>query len=299
MVALAARLAAVGGHEACVSLALAAARPREAVLVRVVAALALLARQQLLERGERAGGAAGRVDAVARVVRAERVVEVLHLPHAEPVAVADVFLLEGRHRKEEALAAGWVEVDVAELVELVAARLFTTAARVKTVFSAGRVERVAARVFALQLPVKSVVQDEGAGRHANHADVPHHLGRDLVVRHARLGGSKDISVHLDHPHELAPPPVPDLAALRGRRRQLVEALWLLAGEDTDPLGVLEPERGDPAQVIEVEEVHASAARHHLLVGDVEEVGEALRGADEVVVGRRDDGAAPRANLGGN
>ena len=198
----------------CVSLALAAACPREAVLVRVVAALALLARQQLLERGERAGGAAGRVDAVARVVRAERVVEVLHLTHAEPVAEADVFLLEGRHRKEEALAAGWVEVDVAELVELVAARLFTTAARVKTVFSAGRVERVAARVFALQLPVKSVVpggtaggrdglavvvsrggvpptryysaQDEGAGRHANHADVPHHLGRDLVVRHARL-----------------------------------------------------------------------------------------------------------------
>mmetsp|Transcript_10057 Transcript_10057/g.31752 ORF Transcript_10057/g.31752 Transcript_10057/m.31752 type:complete len:277 (+) Transcript_10057:341-1171(+) len=276
MVALAARLAAVGSHEACVSLALAAACPREAVLVQVVAALALLARQHLLERGERAGGAAGRVDAVARVIRAERVVEVLYLPHAEPVAEADVFLLEGRHRKEEALAAGWGEVDVAELVEL-----------------------VAARVFALQLPVEPVVQNERAGRHANHADVPHHLGRDLVVRHARLGSSKDISVHLDHPHELAPPPIPDLGALRGRRGQLVEALWLLAGEDTDPLGVLEPERGDPAQVIEVEEVHASAARHHLLVGDVEEVGEALRGADEVVVGCRDDGAAPRANLGGN
>ena len=31
-------------------------------------------------------------------------------------------------------------------------------------------------------------------------------------------------------------------------------------EDADPLGVLEPERGDPAQVVEVEEVHACHRR---------------------------------------
>jgi len=116
------------------------------------------------------------------------------------------------------------------------------------------------------------------------------VGRALLGLCVKGHSPRGRTVHLHHPHELtaaAQRLFRLVLTIRVRGCELIVPLGVTARELADPFCKVEPQWRNALDVVDVEDMHATNSRQVLLILDLEDISEAGRRPNQIVVRRRE------------